>query len=52
MVDLNDIRPLMEFKRSIAEYRAGRVRGMEEALADLEARHLGPAKRGQPRRGK
>jgi PHD/YefM family antitoxin component YafN of YafNO toxin-antitoxin module len=41
---------LTELKRSIAEYRAGRVRDVDQALGDLEVRHLGPAKRGQARR--
>ena len=43
---------LMELKRSIAEYRAGRVRGMDEALGELEVRHVGPAKHGRARRAK
>jgi len=43
---------LIELRRSIAEYRAGRVRGMEEALSDLETRHLGPVTRGRARRDK
>ena len=43
---------LMELRRSIAEYRAGRVRGLEEALNDLEARHLGPSNHGRVRRAK
>ena len=40
---------LMELRRGIAEYRAGRVRSMEEALGEIEARHLKPAKRGLAR---
>jgi PHD/YefM family antitoxin component YafN of YafNO toxin-antitoxin module len=36
---------LMELKRSIAEYRGGRTRGLDEALDEIEARHLSPAKR-------
>ena len=43
---------LMELKRSIAEYRAGRVRGMDEAVGELEVRHLGPTKHGRARRAK
>jgi len=49
MIDVKDIQSLAELERSIAEYRDGRVRGMKEALSDLETRHLGPAKRGQAR---
>jgi hypothetical protein len=36
---------LMELKRSIAEYRGGRVRDLGDALDELEDRHLGPVKR-------
>lgn len=43
---------LMELKRSIAEYRAGRVRGMSDVLDDLEARHLGAAEQTRSRRRK
>ena len=35
---------LIDLRRSIAEYRAGRVRDMDGVLGDLEARHLGKAK--------
>src|SRR4051812_47116944 len=35
---------LMELRRSIAEYRAGRVYDMDETVGDLEARHLGKTK--------
>jgi hypothetical protein len=62
MVDVKDIKSLtlfqrkadklIELKRSIAQYRAGRVRGMEEALSDLETRHLVPAKRRRARSAK
>ena len=41
---------LMQLKRSIAEYRAGRVRDVEQAFGELEARHLGPAKPTRTRR--
>jgi len=43
---------LMDLKRSIDEYRAGRVRDMHVALEDLEARHLGQARRGRARGAK
>ncbi len=43
---------LMELKRSIAEYRSGRARDMEEALDDLEKRHLGEPKRARTRSSK
>lgn len=36
---------LMELRRGIAEYRAGRTRDVDDALAELEARYLGKAKR-------
>jgi hypothetical protein len=39
----------MELKRSISEYRSGRVRGLDEALDNLEIRHLGPGGRRRPR---
>jgi len=35
---------LMALRRSIAEYRAGRARDLDEALGEIEARHLGAAK--------
>lgn len=40
---------LMDLRRSIAEYRAGRVRDVNETLADLEARHIGTTKAGRAR---
>jgi hypothetical protein len=42
----------MELRRSIAEYRAGRVRNMDKALGDLDARQPNPAKGRQARRRK
>lgn len=41
---------LMELRRGIADYRAGRVRDIDEALGDLEVRHLGKEKRAVRRR--
>jgi PHD/YefM family antitoxin component YafN of YafNO toxin-antitoxin module len=41
---------LMELRRSIADYRAGRVRDAADALAELEARRLGKAGRPAARR--
>jgi len=38
---------LLELRRSIAEYRAGRARPMDEALDDLEAAN--PSKTGRAR---
>lgn len=32
---------LMDLRRSIAEYRAGRMRGMDDVFDELEIRHLG-----------
>ncbi len=42
---------LMELRRGIADYRAGRGRDIDEALGELEARHLGTAKRRGARPG-
>ncbi|GGO16156.1 hypothetical protein GCM10007972_24870 [Iodidimonas muriae] len=42
---------LMELRRGIADYRAGRVRGLDEVLDDLETRHLGQPKRRGARQG-
>lgn len=42
---------LMELRRSIADYRAGRVRGIDEVLDDIETRHLGQPKRRGARQG-
>lgn len=36
---------LKDLRRSIADYRAGRVRGIDEALDELEMRHVGKTKR-------
>ena len=41
---------LMELRRGIAEYRAGRTRDVEDALGEMESRHLGKAKRSGTRR--
>ncbi len=41
---------LMELCRGIADYRAGRVRDVDDALGELEARHLGTGKRSGTRR--
>lgn len=43
---------LMDLRRSIAEYRAGRARDVDAALSDLEARHLGTPRAGRARRAK
>mgnify|MGYP005849326559 FL=1 len=42
---------LTELRRGIADYRAGRVRGIDEALDELETRHIGQAKRWGGRQG-
>ena len=42
---------LMELRRSISEYRAGRVRDVDDVLEELEARHFS-AKRPRARRAK
>ena len=38
---------LMALRRSVAEYRAGQFRDLDDALETLEARHVGTAKRHQ-----
>ncbi len=38
---------LMALRRSVAEYRAGQFRDLDDALDTLEARHAGTAKRRQ-----
>jgi prevent-host-death family protein len=43
---------LMELRRGIADYRAGRVRDLDDVFDELEARHFGPATRRRPRRVK
>lgn len=43
---------LMELKRSIAEYRAGRVRDMDDVIGELETRHFERARRQRARRAK
>ena len=43
---------LMELRRSIAQYRSGRVRSIEDALSKLEERHAGAAKHGRARGAK
>src|SRR5437868_1570111 len=43
---------VMELRHSIAEYRAGRVYDMDEALSGLEVRHLGKAKTTRSRSAK
>ena len=43
---------LMELRRSIAQYRSGRVRSIEDALSELEERHAGAAKHGCAHRAK
>ena len=42
---------LTELRRGIADYRAGRGRGIDEALDELETRHIGRAKRRGGRQG-
>lgn len=41
---------LLELRRSIADHRAGRTRSLDDALGEIEARHLRPAKRTSTRR--
>ena len=43
---------LMELRRSIAEYRSGRVRSIDDALSELEERHAGAAKHACAHRAK
>lgn len=43
---------LMKLRRSIAEYRTGRVRNREDSLGELEARHPSSAKHGRVRSAK
>jgi prevent-host-death family protein len=43
---------LMDLRRSIAEYRAGRVREIDATLSELETRHLGTPKAGRSRKVK
>jgi prevent-host-death family protein len=43
---------LMELRRGIADYRAGRVRDIDDVFDELEARHFGRVTRRRPRRVK
>ena len=43
---------LMDLRRSIAEYRAGRTRDVDAALSELETRHLGAPRTRRARRAK
>ena len=38
-----------KLRRSIAQYRSGRVRGLDDALDDLDAKHLGKSRVGRKR---
>ncbi len=41
-----------KLRRSIADYRAGRVRGLDDVLDDLDVKHLGKTRTGGKRQAR